>query len=329
MGGLGSVFRTQDIGIGQISYQNGATVPLDIPRGLLLKRLTLRLSGTVTVAGANGTLTPSEAPLGCITRVELTADGRKPFVSAGARDLFRLTHYLLGKRPEIVPPSSGNIGTYAISATFVIAFEALRFAFPVDSYLDTRLYDGLQLKLSFGPGSTIITPGGGGTVTIDTGTVVDVVGEYTAVGFEYVKFNRLIISEEQAVVAVSNAFRQPIPRNGILAHTLLHTDIDSVVSDAIINNFTVRSDNTVYHKDHIRWATAQARNVLDYQLDSGGTGGLIPGYVLVDYSEDGMLSTCLDTTEVNTLDFLLDVANPAGTNKPVRFTHVYYEPVIR
>lgn len=329
MSPLANIFRTQKLALPQATYQNGATVTVDVPRGLLLKALHCRLSGTVTVAAVNGTAILSEAPLGCITRVELVADGRKPFVSDHARALFRLNHIISGKRPEILPPTSPNIGTYPISGKFRIDLEAKRFAVPLDSYLDTRLYDGLQLRFTFGPGSTIITPGGGGTVTVDAGTVVDVIGEYTAVGFEFPKFARIIIAEDIPVVAVSNNLRQAIPRNGILAHTLVRTEIDGGLVDTLINNVTTRSDNTVYHRDHCRWATTQAANVEDYQLDLGGTGGLINGYNFLDFSEDGMLSSCIDTTNVNSMDNLFDVNLPAGVNRNIHLTHVFYEPLIR
>lgn len=326
---IGSSFRKQTLPIGSAAYSNGQTIPLDISRGLLLKKLRCRLSGTVTVAAVNGTAVLSEAPLGCITRLEVTADGRKPFVSVRGTDLFRLSHFLSGKLGELVPPSSPNIGTYSFSAYFEVPFEAMRFVYPVDSYLDTRLYDNLQLKVTWGAGSTMIVPGGGGTVTINAGTVLDVQAEYTAVGTQYVKFNRILIGEDVPVTAASSALRQPIARNGLLAHTLIRTDIDNVLVDTIVNNVTIRSQNTVYHWDHIGWATAQAGNVSDYQLDGGGAATRIVGYLLADYAEDFMMSSTLDTTELNTLDYLFDVALPAGTSRMIHLCHVYYEPVPR
>lgn len=326
---LGVTFRTQEIALGQVPYNNGATVSLDVQRGLLLKSLRCRFSGTVTVATVNGTTILSDAPLGAITRVELTADGRKPFVSADARSLFRLSHIMVGKRPELVPPTSPNIGTYNISGMFRVDLQAMRFAFPVDSFLDTRLYDGLQLKFTFGPGSTIITPGGGGTVTINAGTVIDVTGEYTASGFEFVKFNRLILTDEFAVTAASSALTRNIARNGLLAHTLIRSDIDNIVNDAMITDVTIRSDNTILHKDHLNWASTQARNLEDFQIDLGGTGGLLNGYNFLDFSEDNMLSSCIDTAALTTLEQVYGTTLPAGTNRLIRATHVFYEPVIR
>lgn len=326
---LGSTFRTQVLPVGQAAYSSGQTTPLDIPRGLLLKKLRCRLSGTVTVATANGTAVLSDAPLGMITRLEVTADGRKPFVSVQGRDLLRLTHIMRGKLGELVPPSSPNIATYTVSGYFEVDFEAARFVYPVDSYLDTRLYDNLQLKVTWGAGSTVITPGGGGTVTINAGTVLDVQAEYTAVGTEYGKFNRILLAEDIPITAAVASLRQPISRNGLLAHTLVRSEVDGTYVDTIINNITLRSQNTVYHKDHLLWATIQANNAVAFQLDGGGAATRLTGLAFLDYSEDNMLSTCIDTTEINTLDFLFDVSLPAGTTRLVHLTHVYYEPVPR
>lgn len=329
MPGLASTFRTQKIALGKAVYISGGTVPIDISRGLLLKSIHCRFSGTFTVAGAAGTLL-SDFPLGLISRVELVADGRKPFISADARALWKFDHIMRGKKPEILGPATGGIvASTPFSAKFSIDMQAMRFAIPIDSYLDTRLYDGLQLKFTFASASAGIIPGGGGTTSVDAGATVDVTGEYTAAGFEFPKFARIMISEDVPVVAVSSNLRQPIPRNGILAQSLYRTDNDSILSDAIINNITIRSDNTVYHRDHLPWASLQSQNLQDYQLDGGGTGGLQTGNALIDYSEDGMLSSCIDTTQINTFDSIFDVSLPAGTTRNIHITHVYYEPLIR
>jgi len=243
--------------------------------------------------------------------------------------LFRYTHFMRGKLPELVPPSSPNIGTYAFSGYFDVDFQASRFVYPVDSFLDTRLYDNLQLKVTWGAGSTIIVPAGTTVLTVNVGTILDVQAEYTAVGTQFVKFNRITIAEDVPVVAASSALRQPVPRNGLLAHTLVRSTIDDVLADTIINNLTVRSQNTVYHWDHLTWATLQSANVLEYQLDGGGAAARIVGYGFVDFPEDFMLSSALDTTELNTLDYIFDASLPAGTTRMIHLAHVFYEPVPR
>lgn len=325
---LGSVFRTQKINIGTMVYASGQTTPLDIPRGLLLKSLKVRLSGTITVAGGPLTSYNSETPLPLMQRIELTADGRKPFFSIDGRSLYRQNHFMRGKAQELV--GFGNVanGTYAFSAYVTLDSEALRHAYPIDSYLDTRLYDNLQLRITWAAGSTLASLGGG-TITVNAGTVAVVQGEYTAAGFEFVKFNKLVLNDEIPVVAASTALRLPVPRNGLLSSVLIRADIDNVVSDTLINNVTLRSENTVMHGDHLEWNTLRASNTAEFQLDNGANGAPVSGYGFHFLTEDAMISSCIDTTALNVLDLVFDVALPAGTTRLIRVSYTYFEPISR
>ena len=325
---LGNPFRTQRVAIGINSYNANATVPTDIPRGLLLKSLKLRFSGSVTVAAGPATSLTGELPLPLLQRIELTADGRKPFISTDGRSLYRSNQFFRGKAGELSTNIAVANGTYNFVAFLTIDLEALRFGLPIDSYMDTRLYDGLQLKITYAPSSSMFVLGAA-TATINAGTQVSVSGEYTAEGFDYVKFNRIQITDEITVTAVSNSLRLDIPRNGLLTAVQMRSDIDNIPVDTLINNVTIRSENSVYHLDHVLWSDIQAHNMAEYQLDSGTFASRITGYGWHDFSEDAMLSSALDTTSLNTLSLLFDVAFPAGTTRLIRVLYNFFEPVIR
>jgi len=329
VGALGSLFRTQKVQVGQINYVNGGSgTPLDIPRGLLLKSLRLRLSGTLTVAGGPITSWNSETPLGLMSRIELTADGRKPFWSISGRRLFRKNQFTRGKQGELVSLTNLNNGTYAFVAYVSIDCGAERTINPFESFLDTRLYDGLQLKITFAAGSSLAVVGGG-SVTVNAGTLVDVQADYTTTGFEYVAYNKIVTTDTINVTAVSANLKQTLNRNGLLHDLLFATDIDNVVSDSIINNISLRSESSVFHMDHLNWATIQAQNMQDFTLDSPTFGGRISGYAMHELAEDYTLETSLDTTGLNVLDLVFDVANPAGTTKTIDIVQTFYEPAGR
>lgn len=326
---LGTVFRTQKLNIGTLPYNSGQTGSLDVPRGLLLKSIKIRLSGTFTVAGGAVASYNSETPLGLLQRIELTADGRKPFASTDGRMLYRKNQRERGIPGELVSLSNTANGTYAFVAYVTIDLEALRFVFPIDSYLDTRLYDNIRLNITWGAPSALAVVGAG-TIAVNAGTQVVVQGEYTAEGFELVKFNKIQITDEVIVSGSTGALRLAVPRNGLLSDLHIRTDVDSVVNDAFIADVTLRSENTVYHADHLDWATHQASQVVENQLITATPGSRINGYFFYDLTEDAMLSTALDTTSVNVLDLLFNIpALPAGTTRAIRVLYNYFEPINR
>lgn len=324
---LGSVFRTQKVQIGQIAYNSGATIPLDIPRGLLLKRINIRLSGSVVFATNPVTSVNSETPLGLLKRIELTADGRKPFFSVDGRMQYRRNQFDRSKAGELTGITSTAVNTYPVSAYISLDCESVRSVNPIFSYLDTRLYDNLRINITWGAITDIVVPGTS-TVTI-TGVVADIQAEFTTEGFEHVLFNKVVMSDEFSVVSTSSQLKQIVPRNGLLQSILFRSDIDQVVSDTQINNITLRSENSVLHMDHLTWATLQSANTVEYELDSAVIGARISGYALHELSEDFDFLTSLDTAALNTLDLLFDVTLQAGTSHLIKAQYVFLEPAGR
>ena len=328
---LGSVFRTQRVQVGQIAYASGQTVSLDIPRGLLLKSLKLRLSGTFNVTVAVITSWLSEAPLGLLKRIELKADGRKPFVSSDGQMLYRRSMFNKSKAGELINTTAVAVAAYPFSAYVSIDSQSLRSINPVFSYLDTRLYDNLRLEVTWGA-TTDIAVVGGSTTTI-TGCVLDVQAEFTTEGFENVLFNKLLLSDEIAVVATTSALRLPVPRNGLLQSILFRAMRDGIVDDVLINKISLRSENSVMHMDSMVWATMQAANVDEFQLDvppaTGSIGARLAGYALHELSEDFDFTTSLDTASLNTLDLLFDTTLGGGTNRLIKVLYTFLEPAGR
>lgn len=328
LGTLGSVFRTQKLALGTVAYvSGGAGIPLDVPRGLLLKKLQLRISGTFTIAGGPITSWNSEAPLGLLSRIELTADGRKPFCSISGRNLYRKNHKDNNFPGELVNTALLVNGSYPFSAYMEVDLGAARTINPFVSWLDTRLYDGLQLKLTFAAPTALVVAGGA-TVSI-TGCVVDVIAEYTTVGFDLVQYNKIVVQDSLPIVAAMQNLKLTVPRNGLLADVMYAANVDAVVNDALISTISLRSENSVMHIDHATWATMQSSNAVQYQLLSATPGARIPGYVFHDLTEDFQLESALDTAALNVLDNLFDTTLPAGTTRLLEPVYTFFEPVGR
>ncbi len=325
-GVMGRLFQTQRVAIGSLTYASGQQSPIDIPRGLLLKSIKLRLSGTITFGSASITSLYSEQPLGLLQRIELSADGRKPFISTDGRSLFRKNQIDKGWVGELTQISALTVNTYAFTAFLTIDTGALNMTDFETSFLDTRLYDTLKLSITWAPYTAILVPGSS-TVTVNT-TTVDVLGEYTTEGFDNVLFNKVLITDELAVVATSNALRLPVPRNGLLRSILFRSDIDGNVSDSLINYITLRSENNVYHLDRAAWRTTQADNAVNYRLQTSTLGAPVSGYAYHELAEGYDIRTCLDTSALNTLDLVFDVTS-SGTTRLIRVLYEFYEPAAR
>ena len=328
---MGSRFRTIDSELSTIPFDSGNVRSLELPRSFLFKDIVLRLTGSVVVGTGTLTNPAGENPLPLLSKIDIIADGRKLLVSASGRDLYRLCHVFNGKAPELVPPSAYTVGTQTFAATIVISHQALRMLMPADSYFDPRPFEKIELRVTWGTSNALAVNGSpsGGTLAVAAATALGVQLIQTTEGATQIQFNRLITPDETTISASSSNLTINVPRSGLLAGILIRTDRDSAPVDDIINYMTLRSDNAFAHKDRLSWATVQRRNVIDFQLDGGASGGsgIISGYAYLDLTEDGMMSSALNTLDLNVLQLILDVTVGSGTNRVIRLTYLYYEPI--
>ena len=318
---FGSLFRALESAVPVIPFDSGNTRSVELSRSYLIKRLVLRLSGSITHAGAP-TPVGSESPLALIRSIEIIADGRKTIFRAAGKDLFRLAHITNGKRAELTAPTGAS--PQAMSATIIIDHQALRFRKPVDSYLDPRGFEKLELRVTWGTLADLAT--GGTTPAIAATTQISGTLISSSEGEKHIIASKLVTQIQKDIVATTPNLELVIPRTGLLAGVLFRTERDSVAVNDILNRITLVSDNNISHIHQIIAADLQRRNVVDYQLDlGGGADGQITGYYYLDLTEDGFLQSALNTFVLNELKFLLDVTSGAGVQN-VTATLLQFEP---
>lgn len=330
---LGARFRTVTATTSVIPFDSGNVRSVELPRSFLFRSVFVRLTGTVNSGGAGAYTNNFESPLPLIKRLELVADGRKVLWTAAGRDLFRIAHFMLGKQFELNPPALTANTNNPFSASFRIHNNAVRMQFPADSLFDPREYEKIELRCTWGTVTDIVT--GGTAPAVAAATQLSIQVEETTMGVEHIQFNRVIQFDEQAVAATSSNFTFNIPRAGLLAGILLRTDAGTppAGSDTVINFVTLRSDNSFNHKDRLVWNDLKSANVGDFQLDLGQVTAaptlganqqLVTGYGYLDLTEDGLMTSCLNTLGLNVLQLILDVTTAAGAI--VRATYIFYEP---
>lgn len=327
----GTRFRLVRLGLPAIVYSKNNAVRLELPNGLIQKRLVLRLTGNLVVGTAAATVF-SDAPLGLVKKVELVGDGRRFLCSADGRDLWHLGRRMLRKKPELRAPAT-TVGTNAFSATMHLHSDALNFADSSESMLDTRLFKKLELVITFGSETDISTAGGGGTILVDTTTQVDVMAVETAEGVHKIAFDHVLALSEQTITATNPDFLfGDIPQSGLLAGILVRTTRDAgagagpVPVDDIINTLSIVSDVSIRHVDKIKWRTLQSDEVTQFLIDGGDANtGQDVGYAYLDLSENGMFSSALNINALNKAQLKMDVTSGTGTQQ-VHVLYDFFEP---
>jgi len=331
---LGTRYRTVVHTAPSVPFSANNVQSVELPKGFLYKTVALRLRGELE-GTAGATAVGYELPLALLKKVEIIADGRKILVAASGRDLYRLSQIMHGKAGELSAPSTFVAANTPFSASFLVDLEAVRMAMTNDSLFDPNPYEKIELRITWGDRPDISTVGAGST--IDTAnTFVDVEVLETTVGANLILFNKLISFDETPITASSSALRIRVPRAGLLHAILFRQERDNAAVDDIINTVTLQSDNTFNHADRLDWDQLRHRNTIEYQLETFNTGAAtvppnfsgVVGYAYLDVVEDGLMSSALNTLDLNALDLILDVTLGGGAIRLVRMTHVFYEPII-
>jgi hypothetical protein len=343
---LGARFRTITSTVPTIPFDAGNVRSVELPRSFLYRNIACRLTGTVNSGGAGAYTVNPEAPLGLIRKLELVADGRKILWTASARDLFRLAHIFRGAEMELGRPIATANQANAFSCSFIVDNNAIRMQLPADSLFDPREYEKIELRVTWGTFLDIVNAGTAPVIAATT--ALDVQVQQTTVGVEHVAFNRVIQFDEQTVTATSSNFTFNVPRSGLLAGILLRAEHQPTASvptptDVLINFVTLKSDNSFNHVDRASWNTLKARNVGEFQMlravpdsvtglsvptQTAPVTGFTPGYAYLDLTEDGLMTSCLNTLALNVLQLILDVSIATLTAPiQIRATYVFFEPI--
>lgn len=331
---LGTRYRTVVHTAPSVPFSALNVQSVELPKGFLYKTIAVRLRGEYD-GTAGSAFVGYESPLAILRKIEIIADGRKILVSASGRDLYRLSQIMHGKAGELIPPATATAANQPFSASFLIDLEAVRMAMTNDSLFDPNPYEKIELRVTWGGPLDLATVGAGSTIDA-ANTFLDVQVLETTVGANLILFNKLISFDEQPITASSSALRIRVPRSGLLHAILFRQERDNAAVDDIINRITLQSDNTFNHADSLDWDQLRHRNTIEYQLETHNTAAAavppnytgVVGYAYLDVTEDGLMSSALNTLDLNALDLILDVTLGGGTTRLVRMTHVFYEPII-
>lgn len=291
----------------------GGVSTIELPRAFNYRKLMFRISGTVTTAGgtAGGAVHPHAAHR-AISRIEIIANGRDTVVSISAEALKIMNILDYGTVPNFTNPSAITAATYDFNAYFILDFALVRAVRPIDTLFPSAGLSTLDIKITWGNGLDMFT----GALTITSATLA---GTLTVESFEEVgaipaglAVNKMFMID-RTITAASTNMQIQIPVGNVYRGLLVHTKVDEVPVDSILDGARVESGTEVFQN----WLSND--EILDYNKLTRGLETRLVGYHLLDWMDsDGFLSEVLDARRMSALDLNVNVALPSGTTRKIQ-----------
>lgn len=301
--------------VGSAAYTSAGSVStIELPRNYNYRKLHCRIAGTNTTAGgtAGGAIHPHAAHRS-IARLELIANGRDTIMSISGEALKIMNILDYGCVPQFTNPSAITAAAYSFDASFIIDLALIRSIRPIDTLFPAAGLSTLDLKITWGAGLDMFT----GSLTITSATISAcelVVSSFEEVGAipGGVGVNKLYMID-RTITGASTNYQIQIPVGNLYRGLLIHTKVDEVPVDTILDGVRVESGTEVFQN----WLTNDELldvNKLQHHLETR-----LVGYHYLDWLDsDGFLSEILDTRKLSNLDLMLNVALPSGTTRKVQ-----------
>jgi hypothetical protein len=319
-------FRNTFVRLPDVPFVDSGVQSIEIPRGHLIRALALRLTGNVVLAGAGTAALTDESPYPLLRRIELITDGRDTLKSVTGRQLFRQNHFYNGIAPNFAGPAL-LAGTNPFNGFLVLPFEMPAAIKPIDSLLDSRRHESIQLRITWG---TLTAAADGVTSVLDgaaaqtqaPGTTSLQVGMWATTEPSNVVFSQhrdYVIERE--ITAASTDFDVDIPVGQAIRSIMLRFETGvsgdpAVGSDAICNNLSVLVDNAFFPLLRVPYLLHREKVAQDFGIvGAAGVSTLPTGYTLIEFSEDGRLGAALNTADIASLKLRLDVAAPGAARR--------------
>ena len=297
--------------LGDLAYTSAGSVStLQLPRNFNYRSLICRLAGSVIVSGGSGAGAPHVyGAYRAISKIEVIANGRDTIISVAPEQLQILNTIDYGTVPVFLNPTNDAAATYSFNCSFIVPFEVRRSIRPIDTLLPSAGLSTLDLKVTWGAGADMFT----GSVDF-TSAAIQVTTTLSVQSFEElgalpgaVSVSKMYTMTRALAAAANSNYQVQISVGNLYRGFLVQTNIAGVMSDAIIDGFSLESGTEVFQK----WLSND--EVLDYnKLSFGLETRLIGSHYLDFLDSDGFMSEILDTRGMSGLDLILNLAATAG-----------------
>lgn len=303
----------------------GGFATIDLPRGYDYESIHVRAYGTVQVTTA-ATSVRAEAPVQCISRCEVVADGRNTLYSApfwfATLGKYDRSNMLESGARVLTPPTAATAASYPFEANGVIDLMTPDGERAKDSNFRTDGLQLFQLRLTFGNPIDMFVPGAGVAVyttanveisTVELVELPDVNGNRTSpVALKKVSFQELGVPTTNANQEIR------LPAGNMIKSVVVRTEGASTAGEpsaASLNSLRVFSGVDV--RVNSLAAAIRGQNNNDF-------GQLTAGYYIADLSRNGAttakLSELWDVTRQAEPKISMDITGGANVKAQVVVT---------
>lgn len=312
-----------------------------LPNDRFMFALPMTFEGRLTNAGSNNpTGVQADAPFSLIDTIQVGGYHRvrgqnEPFINIRGVDLYNFNRMMSGHIPYVVPNSQGAPvftvslstsanGTNDIRFTLFLPFTPLRIPLKDKAgwLLDAPNYDQLKLAVTFADDQSVFTYGtrtagtfsAFGSATGNPRLRVD--GQFAllnAASFGFIPARPWRYYQELTdsnwTSTTNNARLYNIPRGNKIRNILIKTGVKSTAVNSGNNVYNTTSDTILVNIKVQRGLNKSIRYYEDFyriKTETERSYGVFPapGYCLMDFAQNGVLSEALDTVGL--------VAGPSG-----------------
>lgn len=236
-----------------------------------------------------------------INKLEIVGNGNKNIKSIKGTKLALNT--VLGTSTESKHTLDDTASTADLKSFvwFMIPFNVLGTIRPHDTILNTSLYSNLDLLIDWSNAAAL-----GTDITITSGKlniISNALINYKRNATETIKY----FKETQTVEPIVNTADEhtiTLPTQKIYKTISLVSTVDGARNDTVIENIILKSGTTVIL--NIPYDALQIENDMQFKPMNSN---FLKGVAIIDFSQRGFLSDCLDTfpAQFNTLELVLKV----------------------
>lgn len=304
------MFRHHRVRTLDVPFVASSQQAIDLPTDYLLKRIILDLYGEVSITTAGTPILSQYHPAELVNRIQVIADGRETIKNYRGWANMLLAMFRYGHFPPRIQ-SGLTSAVHDFRLQFYIDFGLPLSVRPSDTYLDTRNFGTLQLKIDWGANASL-------WATVPTAYTVQNVSmkvfldETTEPNLDRFTINKEFEIDAPITVTQAN-HRVDIPCGNVISDIMINQHTDDVKTDASLNHFDLVEAGSIYHMQNIDWEYSKYRSRQDQMVEPDILPHVFtadmyePFGTWINFKEDGLISSALNLGDVKKLEFVNNV----------------------
>lgn len=313
-----------------LSLGSPETIQLPREQNMAIRDIVLRCWGTVDVVANTAYTQLAQGLARCLSSIQVKKEGRETVFDMPGFLLYELNKIHYGVAGSITLAAVTNGTNVSCDVSLKIPMQNLLGIKPFDTLLDTTNLTTLDLLINTISAQNLVY-GGTGTITVNSAIQLSTVINKEDLSQALIKrgktfnFGRLhqYLANKVVVSGASNNFPvKPIATGNLYKGFMIFTEDVGVPVNTLITNIKLKSGSNVIC------------DIPSYQCQYAmknkfGITSLSTGVYYIDLMPDGFLNSCLDTSQMNTLEFEFVTAAPGGTAYIYIVAEEYLPPAIQ